>query len=86
MPARGAFSPLAKWPLLGDSSRDFSRASFRAVTTRAIQAALSRSSRTSARWELREAIGLTDALIRISIGIEHVDDLISDLAQGLEHV
>ena len=36
--------------------------------------------------ELREAIGLTDALIRISIGIENVDDLISDLAQGLEHV
>jgi methionine-gamma-lyase len=35
---------------------------------------------------LREAIGLTDALIRISIGIENVDDLISDLAQGLEHV
>jgi methionine-gamma-lyase len=36
--------------------------------------------------ELREEIGLTDALIRISIGIEHVDDLISDLAQGLEYV
>ena len=36
--------------------------------------------------ELREAIGLTDALIRISIGIENVDDLISDLAQGLEYV
>jgi methionine-gamma-lyase len=36
--------------------------------------------------ELREEIGLTDALIRISIGIENVDDLISDLAQGLEQV
>ena len=36
--------------------------------------------------ELREEIGLTDALIRISIGIENVEDLISDLAQGLEHV
>jgi methionine-gamma-lyase len=35
--------------------------------------------------ELREEIGLTDALIRISIGIENADDLISDLAQGLEH-
>jgi methionine-gamma-lyase len=36
--------------------------------------------------ELREAIGLTDALVRISIGIENVEDLISDLAQGLEYV
>ena len=36
--------------------------------------------------ELREEIGLTDALIRISVGIENVEDLISDLAQGLEHV
>ena len=36
--------------------------------------------------ELREAIGLTDALIRISIGIENVEDLISDLAHGLEFV
>ena len=36
--------------------------------------------------ELREEIGLTDALIRISIGIENIEDLISDLAQGLDHV
>ena len=36
--------------------------------------------------ELREEIGLTDALIRISVGIENVEDLISDLAQAFEHV
>jgi methionine-gamma-lyase len=36
--------------------------------------------------ELREEIGLSDALIRISIGIENVEDLISDLAQALEYV
>ena len=36
--------------------------------------------------ELREEIGLTDALIRISVGIENAEDLISDLAQALEHV
>ena len=36
--------------------------------------------------ELREEIGLTDALIRISVGIENVEDLISDLAQALEAV
>jgi methionine-gamma-lyase len=35
---------------------------------------------------LREEIGLTDALIRISVGIENVEDLISDMAQALEHV
>jgi methionine-gamma-lyase len=36
--------------------------------------------------ELREEIGLSEALIRISIGIENVEDLISDLAQALEYV
>jgi methionine-gamma-lyase len=36
--------------------------------------------------ELREEIGLTDALIRISIGIENVDDLVADLAQAFEAV
>ncbi len=33
--------------------------------------------------DLREEIGLTDALIRISVGIEHPDDLIADLEQAL---
>jgi len=36
--------------------------------------------------ELREEIGLTDALIRISVGIENAEDLILDLAQGLDYV
>lgn len=33
--------------------------------------------------ELREEIGLSDALIRISVGIENADDLIADLDQAL---
>ena len=37
-----------------------------------------------AQRELREEIGLTDALIRISVGIEHIDDLIADLEQALD--
>lgn len=32
----------------------------------------------------RLAIGLTDSLIRLSIGVEHVDDLISDLREALK--
>ncbi len=36
--------------------------------------------------ELREEIGLTDALIRVSVGIENVEDLISDMAHALEQV
>ena len=36
--------------------------------------------------ELREEIGLTDALIRISVGIENVEDLVSDLAHAFEYV
>jgi cystathionine beta-lyase/cystathionine gamma-synthase len=34
--------------------------------------------------EEREAIGLTDGLIRASVGIEHVDDLEHDLRQAFE--
>ncbi len=33
--------------------------------------------------DLREEIGLSDALIRISVGIENADDLIADLEQAL---
>ncbi len=34
--------------------------------------------------EMREKAGLNDGLIRLSVGIEHVEDLIADLKQGLE--
>lgn len=33
--------------------------------------------------ETRDRMGVTDAMIRISVGIEHVDDLIADLEQAL---
>jgi cystathionine gamma-lyase len=34
----------------------------------------------------REANGLKDSLIRLSVGIEHVDDLIADLEGALAKV
>ena len=33
--------------------------------------------------EEREKSGVVDALIRLSVGIEHVDDLIADLKQAI---
>ncbi|MEO0643871.1 MAG: PLP-dependent transferase, partial [Pseudomonadota bacterium] len=36
--------------------------------------------------ERRAALGITDALVRISIGIEDADDLIADFEQALAHV
>lgn len=33
--------------------------------------------------EERKRIGITDSLLRLSVGIEHIDDLIADLAQAL---
>lgn len=33
--------------------------------------------------ETRERLGITDTLLRLSVGLEHVDDLIADLAQAL---
>jgi cystathionine beta-lyase/cystathionine gamma-synthase len=32
----------------------------------------------------RAARGITDGLVRLSVGIEDVDDLLADLARGLE--
>lgn len=34
--------------------------------------------------EIRSAVGVDDRLLRFSVGIEHVDDLIADLSQALE--
>jgi cystathionine gamma-lyase len=36
--------------------------------------------------ERRAALGITDGFIRVSVGIEHVDDLIADLERGLAAV
>ena len=36
--------------------------------------------------DARRAMGITDNLIRISVGIEHSDDLIADLEQALAKV
>ena len=33
---------------------------------------------------IREKVGITDNLIRLSIGIEHIDDLLADLNQAIE--
>jgi cystathionine gamma-lyase len=33
--------------------------------------------------EVRDAIGITDDLVRVSVGLEHIDDLIADLDQAL---
>ena len=34
--------------------------------------------------DMRKKIGLDDGLIRLSVGIEHAEDLIEDLAEGLD--
>jgi cystathionine beta-lyase/cystathionine gamma-synthase len=36
--------------------------------------------------EMREQIGITDGLVRISVGIENVEDLIADLDAALEKI
>lgn len=40
-------------------------------------------SHASMRPEAREAAGITDKVIRLSVGVEHVDDLLADLEQAL---
>lgn len=34
--------------------------------------------------QMREGLGISDSLVRLSVGIEHVDDLIADLERALE--
>lgn len=34
----------------------------------------------------QDEAGITDSLIRVSVGIEHIDDLIADLEQGLDKI
>ena len=36
--------------------------------------------------EVRESLGITDNLLRLSIGIEDVGDLIADLEQALQQI
>jgi cystathionine beta-lyase/cystathionine gamma-synthase len=36
--------------------------------------------------EVRQRIGITDGLIRISVGIEDLEDLINDLDQALRKI
>ena len=38
----------------------------------------------SIRKEIREAHGIGDGLVRLSVGIEHIDDLLADLKQAFE--
>ncbi len=33
--------------------------------------------------EIRLKVGITDSLIRLSVGLEHIDDLLADLDQAI---
>lgn len=35
-------------------------------------------------YEIRQKVGITDGLIRLSVGIENIDDILADLAQAIE--
>ena len=36
--------------------------------------------------EERKAVGITDGLIRISVGLEHIDDIVEDIEQSLAQI
>jgi cystathionine beta-lyase/cystathionine gamma-synthase len=36
--------------------------------------------------EVRQAVGITENLIRVSVGIEHIDDLVDDLERAFAAV
>jgi cystathionine beta-lyase/cystathionine gamma-synthase len=41
------------------------------------------TSHTMIAPELRKKMGVTEQMIRLSVGLEHVEDLIADLEKGL---
>ena len=41
------------------------------------------SHRTISQQE-RDAIGIRDSLVRVSLGIEHIDDITNDLSQAID--
>ncbi|MGA3167390.1 MAG: PLP-dependent aspartate aminotransferase family protein [Terriglobia bacterium] len=65
-----------------DRVKIFARAASLGDTRSLIVHSASTSHRAVPR-EQREAIGITDALVRLSVGVEAVEDLIQDLAQAL---
>jgi cystathionine beta-lyase/cystathionine gamma-synthase len=36
--------------------------------------------------EFRKRLGITDNLVRVSVGVEDVEDILADLERGLENV
>ncbi|TCS94794.1 aminotransferase class I/II-fold pyridoxal phosphate-dependent enzyme [Hazenella coriacea] len=60
-----------------------------AVSLGAVESILSypvQMSHASMPENVREKHGITDGLLRLSVGLEHVDDLIADLKQAMESV
>lgn len=36
--------------------------------------------------EMRKELGISDSLVRLSVGIEEIADILADLTQALDHV
>jgi cystathionine beta-lyase/cystathionine gamma-synthase len=41
---------------------------------------------TSMPKEVRDRIGITDSLVRLSVGIEDVEDIVADIDQALLYI
>ncbi len=52
--------------------------------SRSIAAHPASTTHSKLKGEERAALGITPGLIRISVGLEHIDDLIADIAQALD--
>jgi len=52
--------------------------------TRSIASHPSSTTHSKLTPEEREAVGITEGLIRISVGLEHIDDITADILQALE--
>ena len=84
----GGFGGMLSFEVKGDAHNFMNKLQLikRAISLGGVESTATSPARTShvkMSAKDREAIGVTDKLVRLSVGIEEVDDLIADIKQAL---
>ena len=85
----GGFGGMLSFEVKGDAHRFMDNLELikRAISLGGVESTITSPAKTShikMSAADREAIGVTDKLVRLSVGIEEVSDLIDDIKQGLK--
>jgi len=61
----------------------FSKLACQTRDTRTIATHPASTTHSKLSEEERQAVGITNGMVRISVGLEHVDDIIEDISQAI---